>query len=60
MNTNELYAEKKNCCGCSACYSICPVHAISMKEDEEGFLYPIIDEGKCINCKNCKRVCPFA
>lgn len=28
---------KKNCCGCSACYSICPKNCIEMKADEEGF-----------------------
>ena len=33
-----------NCCGCQACVSICPVHAIEMKENEEGFLYPVVDE----------------
>ena len=35
--------EKKNCCGCSACASICPKSCITMKEDEEGFLYPHVD-----------------
>ena len=34
---------KKDCCGCHACFNICPSHAIEMKEDEYGFKYPIID-----------------
>ena len=34
---------KSECCGCSACEQICPVGCIKMKEDEEGFLYPKID-----------------
>ena len=32
--------KKELCCGCRACEQICHVHAIIMKEDEEGFLYP--------------------
>lgn len=51
--------DKTDCCGCTACKSICPKKAISMKEDEEGFLYPIVDKNKCINCGLCKKVCPI-
>jgi len=54
-----LYEKKENCCGCTACYAICPVHAISMEPDEEGFLYPIVDEEKCVRCYQCLRVCAF-
>lgn len=53
-----LVNEKALCCGCSACYDICPKSAISMVEDNEGFLYPIINEEKCINCGVCEKVCP--
>lgn len=52
--------DKKNCCGCSACYSVCPTGAITMEEDEEGFRYPKIDKDKCINCHLCEKVCPIA
>ena len=54
-----LFTNKQNCCGCSACYSICPVNAISMVEDEEGFLYPHVDHSKCIKCFRCLKVCAF-
>lgn len=54
-----LFIMKEECCGCSACYSICPRRAISMNEDEEGFEYPSINEIKCINCCKCVNVCPF-
>lgn len=50
--------DKQNCCGCSACKSICPKHCITMQEDEEGFLYPQIDLDICIDCKLCEKVCP--
>ena len=55
----ELYEKRENCCGCSACYSICPVHAILMKPDIEGFLYPVVDASLCIGCYQCLLVCAF-
>ena len=45
------------CTGCTACASICPVNAISMKM-ENGFLYPVINNTKCIECALCKKICP--
>lgn len=51
--------DKKNCCGCTACYSICPVEAIRMEKDEEGFLYPIVSNEQCIRCGKCTTVCPI-
>ena len=29
-----------------------------MKRDNEGFLYPSIDEDICVNCNLCEKVCP--
>ena len=49
---------EEECCGCRACENRCPVKAITMLEDEKGFLRPSIDENKCINCGLCKKVCP--
>ena len=54
-----LFDKKKDCCGCTACKSICPNQAITMQPDEEGFLYPSIDESICIECGLCKEVCAF-
>lgn len=51
--------DKQDCCGCSACVQRCPKHCISMKEDEEGFLYPVVDESLCINCGLCEKTCPI-
>ena len=51
--------KKENCCGCSACYNICPNNAIIMEEDELGFKYPKVDEEKCVNCNLCENVCPI-
>ena len=46
--------KSEDCCGCSACLSICNHNAIVFKEDVEGFKYPMIEEGKCINCGLCE------
>lgn len=50
--------EKKDCCGCTACASICRHGCITMKSDNEGFFYPHIDFTKCVNCGLCENVCP--
>lgn len=50
--------DKSLCTGCTACDAICPVSAIKMEYDSEGFKYPVIDNEKCINCGMCKKVCP--
>lgn len=49
----------ENCCGCTACASICPHDAISMKPDVLGFLYPEVDKSKCTDCGLCEKVCAF-
>lgn len=54
-----LFDDKKDCCDCTACKSICPKDAIYMYLDEYGFEYPKIDREKCIECGLCKRVCAF-
>ena len=51
--------DNKKCSGCSACYNKCPVEAIEMLPDKEGFLYPEADKGKCIGCGLCVDVCPY-
>ncbi len=54
-----LFNRKEECCGCTACYSICSQKAITMITDEEGFEYPQIDREKCIKCYQCIKVCPL-
>lgn len=50
---------KNKCCGCAACVNACPKQCISMKEDEEGFVYPTVVLSSCINCGLCEKVCPI-
>ena len=52
-------SDPANCCGCTACASICNHDAISMEPDVLGFLYPKVDESKCTNCGLCEKVCAF-
>lgn len=56
--TVEQSVSKKECCGCGACFNACPTDAIAMEYDEEGILYPVINEDKCIHCGKCTKVCP--
>lgn len=53
----DFNPQKINCTGCAACYSVCPVHCITMQQDEEGFLYPASND-VCIHCGLCEKVCP--
>ncbi len=51
--------KKTDCCGCGACAFACPVDAIEMKPDENGFIYPVFDTEKCISCSLCDRTCVY-
>ena len=50
---------KKKCCACGVCSSVCPKKAITLKENDEGFKYPIVDKEKCIECGLCEKVCNY-
>lgn len=52
-----MKTDKAQCSGCYACCNICPVDAIRMKVNEEGFWYPSVDETACIHCGRCIQVC---
>lgn len=52
-------ADHGHCTGCTACASICPADAISMRRDQEGFSYPTVDPDRCIHCGRCTSVCPL-
>lgn len=54
---NNIVKENR-CCGCSACFNICPKSAITMLENSNGFLTPKINNELCIYCNVCDKVCP--
>ncbi len=50
--------KREYCSGCGACLNVCPVSAISMEYDDEGFLSPVVDSSKCSECGLCRKICP--
>ena len=46
-----------NCCGCMACESMCPSHAIKIASDN-GFSIPVVDRNTCTDCGLCAKACP--
>lgn len=59
MKSSVTLGLSNKCCGCTACLNVCPKQAISLKRNGKGFLYPFIDESKCINCSLCTKNCPW-
>ena len=45
------------CTGCLSCLNICPKNAISSIYNKEGFIQPIVDNTKCIDCGLCDKAC---
>lgn len=50
--------DKYHCTGCASCAQSCGHEAITMVYDNEGFLQPIIDITKCVECGLCQKHCP--
>lgn len=50
--------DNEHCIGCRICRDVCIKNAIKMVADKHGFFYPVVDEGKCVECKRCEKTCP--
>lgn len=57
--SDNSFEERSLCCGCEACVQVCSKNAVIMREDEEGFLYPVVDSGLCVECGLCEKVCQY-
>ncbi|HWR26178.1 MAG TPA: 4Fe-4S binding protein [Methanosarcina sp.] len=66
---NKKIIQSKKCIGCGICYSVCPVNAKLMKNDDfdpetAEFAIQIvngmavIDDEICIRCGTCSKTCP--
>lgn len=58
MNHYLTTQDETDCYGCRACEQICPQKAIVMEPNEEGFLYPALDDSLCVKCGLCAKACP--
>lgn len=54
-----LFDKKEMCCCCAACMNICPIQAITINSDADGFTFPEINNDLCIECGLCNKVCAF-
>ena len=43
----------EKCTGCGACVDVCPVEAITVKND-----VAVVDEAECVECGACADECP--
>lgn len=58
MSNTILNVSAESCTGCGACSNKCPFNAISMEQNEQGFLFPAIDSDRCVDCGACYKICP--
>lgn len=56
--SNNIYTNNSLCCGCGACKEVCPVSAINIKMNEQGFYQSFVENTLCVNCGKCISVCP--
>lgn len=55
----KVFSLGERCTGCAACFASCPHRAITMRENQEGFLFPHLNESLCVNCGKCDQSCPI-
>ena len=55
---NSQICNHINCTCCEACAQICPKSCIFFRENDDGFRYPVIDAGQCVDCGLCRKICP--
>ena len=56
MNINDS-SQFRGCTSCQICSAVCPVGAIEIRPDRNGFYRPTVDADKCIDCGVCVKSC---
>lgn len=56
--SGNIYTNNSLCCGCGACRDACPVSAINIKMNDDGFYQSFVNDTLCVNCGKCISVCP--
>lgn len=56
-NCKNITIVGEHCTGCGVCSHICPKRCIQMRPNDEGFLYPVVNND-CNNCGLCSKRCP--
>lgn len=56
--STRIMQQNQLCCGCGACASVCPVNAINICRNDNGFFAAEVNSN-CIGCAKCKKACPF-
>ena len=57
IKLNQI-CDEKDCTACQVCKYVCPTQAITIRENEKGFFYPVINQEKCVGCYKCQKKCP--
>lgn len=57
MERNSIEYLQGECTGCGACVGMCPVNAIRIARNNDGFYQAVVDKAICISCGKCTRVC---
>lgn len=55
----NLFFKNQLCCGCGACVAMCPVSAVKVRLNNDGFYAASVDYDICISCGKCGKVCPY-
>lgn len=58
MRNNISILDPQKCTACSSCYNACSFQAITMEENAEGFMVPVIHAESCTECGICIKSCP--
>lgn len=59
MNRYPILCKENQCTACAVCQQVCLHTAIEMAPNDKGFLYPHVDEKKCVQCLLCEAKCPI-